>query len=156
MTVVDTDTRQQRMMDKVAAMQAIVHGGTTDLTWSPATLQALVWPLAVPAMGGRVHARGGRLQNAVAGIRAVGPQLADLVDQGTLDPLQAACLSALDLGLEMLIKRPEGAFPPDAELAKGFEFLWSDVFEDDGWRLVRRCARAAYTALRAPDDRWLG
>lgn len=34
----------------------------------------------------------------------------------------------------------------------GFEFLWGGTLEDPAWDGLRRRARSAFTALRAPDN----
>ena len=139
---------------KLAAIQA---GKAKDMPMTRAELQGLAMVIAADPAAQRVHAADERLHLFVERVIEVDGELNQLVKDGEITQTQAGRFREMSGWVKALDAREGGAVPPKEERSKGFEFLWSDALEnDDQWHAARLSARAAFSAMRADDDPWIG
>ena len=111
--------------------------------------------LGGPAQAQRHHVRVGLLQDSSCVMEEIRGQLPALEREGAVDAAQASHLRAVADGLASLRVGLKERLPAEPERA-GFDFLWSDALEDPEWDGLRRTARSAFTAMRAPDNPRVG
>ncbi len=111
-------------------------------------LRRAMMSLGGPPQAQRHHARMGLLAQACQTVEEMGPRLTDLQRSGALTEVQATSLEAVAEALAAVRPGWRERLP---EPGAGFDYLWSDAFEDPGWDAMRRAARRAFTALRPPE-----
>jgi hypothetical protein len=108
-------------------------------------LRRAMMSLGGPPQAQRHHARMGLLERACLTVEGAPTKLPGLARAGRLDAAQVARVMDVAGALAGLERGWRDRLPPPAS---GFEFLWSDAFEDPEWDAMRRRARSAFTALR--------
>jgi hypothetical protein len=118
-------------------------------------LRRALMSLGGPAQAQRHHARVGLLQSSCRALEDVRRRLPELELAGTIDTAQASQVRAVVDALVRLHRAWTERMPAESERA-GFDFLWSDAFEDPEWGAVRQLARSAFTIMRESDSPLVG
>ncbi len=111
--------------------------------------------LGGPAQAQRHHIRAGLLQDSCCVMEEIRGHLQVMEQEGAVDAAQASQLRAVTDRLASLRLGWRERLPAEPERA-GFDFVWSDALEDPEWDGLRRVARSAFTAMRAPDNPRVG